>query len=204
MIAIVDYGMGNLRSVYNALDRIGGEPLIVSDPEQLAKADRIILPGVGSFGGCIDNLTRTGFQESLKREVLERGKPILGICLGMQVMAAEGDEFGLHPGLGWFDARVELITPEDASLRVPHIGWNDITCSPHPLFAGLPALPDVYFVHSFHMRCNTSEHVVATCDYGGLLTAAVARDNIFATQFHPEKSQDLGLRILENFLDWKP
>ncbi len=204
MIAIVDYGMGNLRSVFNALDMVGGEPSIISDPEKLAEADRIVLPGVGSFGACITNLRRTGFQESLNREILERGKPILGICLGMQIMAAEGEEFGLHPGLGWFDAHVARIAPDDKSLRVPHVGWNDITYSEHPLFAGLPAHPDFYFVHSFQMQCAVPKHVVATCDYGGVVTAAVARDNIFATQFHPEKSQDHGLRLLENFLGWKP
>lgn len=204
MIAIIDYGMGNLRSVYNALDMIGGDPEVVSNPAVLDDCERIVLPGVGAFGDCIVNLTRSGFKTALDRAVLDGGKPILGICLGMQVMAEKGYEFGEHDGLGWFEGVVRRIDPGSALLRVPQVGWNDIEYTGHPLFEGLPAHPDVYFVHSYQMQCRLPEHVVATCSYGETITAAVARDNIVATQFHPEKSQDFGLQVLENFIRWRP
>ena len=163
-----------------------------------------MLPGVGAFGDCINNLCRTGFKDALEKAVLTRGLPILGICLGMQVMAMQGSEFGDHEGLGWFSAKVARINPTNPALSVPHVGWNDINYSHHPMFAGLPTRPDFYFVHSFHMHCTDQEHIVATCDYGEQVTAAVAKENIFATQFHPEKSHDYGLRMLKNFLEWKP
>lgn len=197
--------MGNLRSVFNALVMVGGAARIVADPSELSKAERIVLPGVGSFADCIGNLGRTGFQGALNREVRERGKPILGICLGMQVMADGSEEFGRHKGLGWFAASVLRIIPNgDSGLRVPQVGWNDIEYVEHPMFAGLPSNPDFYFVHSFQMQCEDPRHVVAVCDYGGKVTAAVAHENIFATQFHPEKSQDFGLQLLRNFLAWRP
>jgi len=205
MIAVIDYGMGNLRSVVNALEMVGGDPEIVAEPDRLGEAERIVLPGVGAFGDCIRTLACTGFADALEREVRVRGKPILGICLGMQVMARLGHEFGEHPGLGWFDAEVARITPADRALRVPQVGWNDLyVARAHPVFAGLPKAADFYFVHSFHMRCSREEDVLATCDYGGPVTAAVARDSIVATQFHPEKSQDAGLALLANFIRWNP
>ncbi len=205
MIAVIDYGMGNLRSVVNAIEMAGGSPEVVSDPSRLQTAERILLPGVGAFGDCIANLKRTGFAETLDREVREKGRPILGICLGMQVMARRGFEFGEHDGLGWFDAEVRRIQPTDPGLRVPQVGWNDLDVrKEHPVLRGMPKGSDVYFVHSFHMSCNDPADILATCDYGGPITAAVAKDNIVATQFHPEKSQDVGLGLLTNFLRWKP
>jgi len=205
MIAIVDYGMGNLLSVNNAFEMLGARAHICSDPEQLRDADRIILPGVGAFRDCISNLTKRGFVKALNEEVLQRGKPVLGICLGMQVMARTSVEGGLHQGLGWFDAEVVRLRPSDPSLRVPHIGWNETAWrSDSPFFLRLPRRADFYFVHSYYMKCKFETDVEATCDHGGMITAAVRKNNIFATQFHPEKSQDLGLRVLENFLSWVP
>ncbi len=205
MIAVIDYGMGNLRSVVNAIEMAGGNPEVVSDPSMLQAAERIVLPGVGAFGDCIANLTRTGFAETLDREVRGKGRPILGICLGMQVMARRGVEFGEHAGLGWFAAEVLRIQPADPALRVPQVGWNDLNVRrEHPVLRGLPKGGDVYFVHSFQMCCDDPADILATCDYGGAITAAVAKDNIVATQFHPEKSQDVGLALLANFLRWNP
>lgn len=200
MIAVVDYGMGNLLSVRNALDMLGVEAEICRSPERLRDAGKIILPGVGAFRDCLQNLKATGFADALREEVLVRKKPILGICLGMQAMARRSFEYGEHEGLGWFDADVVRLTPADATLRVPHVGWNQVSYQKgHALFRGLPKTPDFYFVHSFYMKCRNATDVIATADYGGPVTAAVANDNIFGTQFHPEKSQDFGLKVLENF-----
>ena len=205
MIAVIDYGMGNLLSVFNGLQMVGADARICTAPQDLADAERIILPGVGAFPDCAKNLKTTGFWDALNHEVLEKKKPILGICLGMQVMAKRGSEVQPCEGLGWFDAEVVRMTPADAVLRVPQIGWNDVSFREgSPLFKGLKCPTDFYFVHSFFMKCANPEDVDATCDYGGAVTAAVRRDNIFATQFHPEKSQDYGLRVLENFLSWMP
>lgn len=205
MVSIVDYGMGNLLSVYNALDMLAADAEICDRPEDLADADRIILPGVGAFRDCIANLIETGFRDALNREVLEKGKPIYGICLGMQAMAKKSYEFGEYEGLGWFDAEVVNIHTLNPNVRVPQVGWNAVDYrADDPYFKGLPAQPDLYFVHSFYMKCNDPENVVATAYYGGPVTAAVRKDNIFASQFHPEKSQDYGLQILENFLNWNP
>lgn len=205
MVGIIDYGMGNLLSVYNAFSLLGADVTICHQPEELDAVERIVLPGVGSFGDCMVNLARRGFVEALQESVVRQSKPIFGICLGMQVMARRGYEGGVHDGLGWFDAEVARIEPSDASLRVPHVGWNDIQfLQESPLFAGLPANPDFYFVHSYAMKCDGSEIVDATCDYGGTVTAAVRKNNIFATQFHPEKSQEYGQRLLQEFLRWNP
>lgn len=205
MIGIVDYGMGNLLSVYHALDMIGAEPCICSQPDKLQDVERIILPGVGAFRDCMANLTRRAFVEALEEAVFRQGKPILGICLGMQVMASRSFEGGEHRGLGWFMADVVRLQPGDPTLRVPQIGWNEIRYRPaSPLLAGLPPAPDFYFVHSYYVKCDDADDVEATCDYGGLVTAAVRKNNIVATQFHPEKSQDHGLKVLENFVRWKP
>jgi len=205
MIAIVDYGMGNLLSVFNALDILGANVSICSNPKDIQGAERIILPGVGAFGNCMHNLTQRGFIDCLNTTVLEQKTPILGICLGMQIFAQRSFEGGEHIGLGWFDADVVRITSSDANLRVPHVGWNDINYDQEcTLLQGLPSSPDFYFVHSYHMKCNNKNDVIATCSYGGEVTAAVSKNNIFATQFHPEKSQDYGLKILENFLNWIP
>ncbi|MBF0497667.1 MAG: imidazole glycerol phosphate synthase subunit HisH [Deltaproteobacteria bacterium] len=205
MIGIIDYGMGNILSVSKAFEMIGAEVTICNGPEDLAAVERIVLPGVGAFQGCMDNLRRAGFVEALEEMVLAGGKPILGICLGMQAMARRSFEHGEFPGLGWFDADVVRLDPADTALRVPQVGWNDIDFSPGiPLFAGLRPGSDFYFVHSYYMKCRDQANVAATCDYGGEVTAAVIKNNIFATQFHPEKSQDYGLRLLRNFVAWKP
>lgn len=204
MIAVVDYGMGNLRSVANALRYLGADVIIAADPSQLSDAERIILPGVGAFRDCIANLWARGFVDGLEDEVRRKGKPFLGICLGLQALARRSFEDGEHQGLGWFDADVVRLTPADGGLRVPQIGWNSVSMrSESPLFSGVPAGADFYFVHSYHMSC-TDPDLDAWCDYGGLVTAAVRKGNIAATQFHPEKSQDFGLKVLENFLGWKP
>jgi len=205
MIAIVDCGINNLLSIHNALLSLGADVNVCTSPEQLEGSERIVLPGVGAFHDCIQSLRERGFESPLNELVMERGVPILGICLGMQVMARVGHENGHHRGLGWIDAEIVRLAPDPASLRVPHIGWNDIGFREgSPLFSGLPQHLDVYFVHSYMMSCVDNDDVEAWCDYGGRVTAAVRRKNIVATQFHPEKSQDLGLKILENFLAWNP
>jgi glutamine amidotransferase len=205
MIGIIDYGMGNLLSVFNAVEYLGFDAEICADPARLYLMEKIILPGVGAFGDCMKNLKGGGFKEVLNQLVLKEKKPILGICLGMQAMAKIGHEGGNFKGLGWFDAEVVRIEPSDPKLKVPQIGWNNVVWKKdHPVLKGLPESPDLYFVHSFHMKCKRTEDLLAVCDYGGEVTAAVAKDNICATQFHPEKSQDYGLKILENFLTWNP
>lgn len=205
MIGIVDYGMGNLLSVFHALESLGADVRICTGPAELRHCERIVLPGVGAFRDCMASLSRTGFTEALHETVRDGGRPFLGICLGMQAIAQRSFEGGEHEGLGWFDADVVRLTPDPADLRVPHVGWNDVRYrADAPCFAGLPGAPDLYFVHSYHMRCREESHVIATCDYGGPVTAAACHDNILATQFHPEKSQQYGLRLLENFLSWNP
>jgi glutamine amidotransferase len=205
MIGIVDYGMGNLLSVYSAFDYLAADVMICKHPEDLANVDRIVIPGVGAFKDCIDKINTSGFREALEQEVITKAKPTLGICLGMQVMASNGTEGGEYKGLEWFDATVIRLTPTDSDKRVPNIGWNDVTYdSTVPLFKGLPQKVDFYLVHSFYMKTTDSSDVAATYDYNHAVTAAVLKNNIFATQFHPEKSQDHGLKILENFIAWKP
>lgn len=204
-VGVVDYGMGNLLSVCHAVERAGGKFHICRTPEELENMERFILPGVGAFGDCMRNLKERGLIDALHGLVIGQKLPILGICLGMQVMARRGFEGGERLGLGWFEADVVRLTPDDPSLRVPQIGWNDVTFRmASELSNGLPERPDFYFVHSYCMRCDKPDEVLATCDYGGAVTAAVGRDNIIATQFHPEKSQDYGLRVIENFLSWRP
>ena len=204
-VGIVDYGMGNLRSVVNAVLYLGFDVRVCSAPECLRQVDKLILPGVGAFGDCMQNLTGSGFAEGLQYEVRERAKPILGICLGMQVMARTGFEMGSYVGLGWFDAEVKKIESSDVSQRIPHIGWNDIEYrSGFFLFDGIAQSSDVFFVHSYSMQCRDESDVVARTHYGIPIVAAVAKETICATQFHPEKSQDVGLRILSNFLSWNP
>jgi glutamine amidotransferase len=203
LVAVVDYGMGNLRSVANALELLGARVVVAARPEDFTGADRIVLPGVGAFKDCMGNLTARGFTGPLEACRLA-GKPILGICLGMQAMARRGFEFGEHAGLGWFDADVVRLTPSDPGLRIPQIGWNEVSWKPGcPLFQGLREGSDFYFVHSFQMLCGEAD-LAASCDYGGPVTAAVMKGSVFATQFHPEKSQDHGLKVLENFLEWTP
>lgn len=205
MVGIVDYGMGNLLSVYNAFDYLAANVIIVKHPEELKKVDRIVIPGVGAFKDCIKKIKENGFESALNEEVLQKAKPTLGICLGMQVMASRSMEGGEWSGLGWIEADVIRIHPDNPDLKIPSIGWNDVAFDLSlPLFAGLNPNADFYFVHSYYMKAANANEVVAYYDYASKVTAAVLKDNIFATQFHPEKSQDHGIRLLENFLSWNP
>jgi len=200
MIAIVDYGLGNLRSVSGALERLGVDHVITNQPEQLTSAEKLILPGVGAFGDGMKNLHSRGLVNVLNRLVLEDCKPILGICLGFQLMAKESTEFGHHEGLGWVDACVEKLET-NGGLRLPHVGWNDLfQIKGCRLFEGIPRSALFYYVHSYHVRCRDEAIVTGECEYGVRFTAAVRQDNIFGTQFHPEKSQQWGLKLLANFL----
>lgn len=203
-IGIVDYGMGNLLSVYHAFRAVGVEPTICSAPDTLSSMDRLVLPGVGAFRDCMTALRTTGLADALNDAVRRRGVPILGICLGMQAMARRSSEGGDCEGFGWFDAEVVKLQPQSAGLRVPHMGWNSVTHRGGSVFSRLPEAPDFYFVHSYHMQCAEARDVEATCEYGVTIAAAVVRENVAATQFHPEKSQANGLRLLENFVGWKP
>ena len=204
MIAIIDYGMGNKYSVYNALNYIGEDAVITNKENEIKDADRLILPGVGAFGSAMENLAKTGLLDVLNEEVLVKGKPFLGICLGMQMVAETGTEKGLFKGLGWVEGEVKKLEPDHPSLNLPHVGWNDIIIQrENPLFKGLKKELAFYFVHSYAFKAGKEENIAAQCDYGGLFTAAVQKNNIFATQFHPEKSQKNGLVILENFSRWR-
>lgn len=205
MVGIIDYGMGNLLSVRHALDFLGAEATVCAHPRELDDIGRIILPGVGAFGDCIRNLKQAGFVQALTDRVIRDGVPVLGICLGMQVMARRSFEGGEHEGLGWIDGDVVRIQTGDASLRVPHVGWNEVHYRKgSPLFDRLPDAGDFYFVHSYVVDCDNPADVEATCEYGRTITAAIRKKNIFATQFHPEKSQEHGLSILKNFIAWEP
>jgi glutamine amidotransferase len=212
-VAIIDYGSGNLRSAAKAFERAardtGHAVRVTSDPEEIRRAERIVLPGVGAFADCRRGLDALpGMFEALNAEVIERGKPFLGICVGSQLMAERGVEKETTDGLGWIGGEVVEITPADPALKVPHMGWNTLDVRrEHPLLAGIPTGEnglDAYFVHSFHLRAADETDVVASADYGGPVTAIVGRDNFAGTQFHPEKSQTLGLALLTNFLRWKP
>ena len=214
-VTIIDYGSGNLKSAAKAFERsareagLDTEILVTDDPEKVRRADRIVLPGVGAFADCRAGLLAvTGMRETLEERVIGAGVPFLGICVGMQLMAKRGLEKGTHEGFGWIDGDVTMIVPEDKSYKVPHMGWNTITLErDHVLFDGIETGSDglhAYFVHSYHMALNTRDSLVATADYGMAVTAMVGRDNMVGTQFHPEKSQTLGLALIRNFLRWKP
>ena len=214
-VAIVDYGSGNLHSAAKAFERAAREsghdqPIVVTrDPDAVRNADRIVLPGVGAFADCRRGLESVdGMIEALEETVRRRGRPFLGICVGMQLMAECGREYEVTPGLGWIDGEVDRIVPHDDSLKIPHMGWNTLeTIKPHPLLDGIPLGGNglhAYFVHSYHLKVADRRDVVAEADYGGAVTAIVARDCYAGTQFHPEKSQRLGLALIANFLKWKP
>jgi imidazole glycerol-phosphate synthase subunit HisH len=211
-VAVIDYGSGNLRSAEKALARVAAEHatghriLVTDKPELAAKAERIVLPGVGAFADCMKGLSGVpGMVDALKEAVLVRGTPFLGICVGMQLLAEVGREFGDHGGLGWIKGDVVRMTPDDPALKIPHMGWNALAMArTHPIFEGISSGAHVYFVHSFVIRPQAREAVVASADYGGDFAAAIAKDNIAGTQFHPEKSQAVGLRLLANFLRWMP
>ncbi len=214
-VAVIDYGSGNLHSAAKALERASREsginaPIVVTnDPDQVRKAERVVLPGVGAFADCKRGLDAVpGMVEALTESVREKGKPFFGICVGMQLLAERGLEHGVTKGLGWLRGDVDRIAPKDASLKIPHMGWNTLTEKrKHPLFDGIELGAEglhAYFVHSYHLKPADESDLVAQTDYAGAITAAVARDNIAGSQFHPEKSQRLGLALLANFLRWKP
>lgn len=198
MIGVIDYGMGNVRSVLNALEYLGATAELVPDADAAGRADRLLLPGVGAFGSGMRRLAERGFTESLP-ELVAAGRPLLGICLGMQLLAEAGSEHGETAGLGLIPGRVDRL--EVAPLRTPHVGWNELTIAAEsPLLAGLPEDPTFYFVHSYEFRATDPAHVSASTDYGGAVTAVVEDGAVFGAQFHPEKSQSAGLTLLRNFI----
>ncbi|PBB38932.1 imidazole glycerol phosphate synthase subunit HisH [Mesorhizobium sp. WSM3868] len=214
-VAIIDYGSGNLRSATKAFERAAHEAGIAAtidltaDAERVRSADRIVLPGVGAYADCAAGLHAvTGMWEAVEEAALRKGRPFLGICVGMQLMSERGLEKTVTEGFGWIAGDVKEITPKDPALKIPQIGWNTIELArKHPLFSGIDTGPKglhAYFVHSYHLEARNPAEVLATADYGGPVTAAVARDNFAGTQFHPEKSQALGLALITNFLNWRP
>jgi glutamine amidotransferase len=214
-VAIVDYGSGNLHSAAKAFERAAREsghdqPIIVTrDPDAVAAASRVVLPGVGAFADCRRGLDEIpGMIDALEQSVRQRGRPFFGICVGMQLMAQRGREYQVTPGLGWIAGEVDRIAPSDPNLKVPHMGWNTLNMlKAHPLLADIPLGSNglhAYFVHSYELKATQRSDLVAQADYGGPLTAIVGRDNIVGTQFHPEKSQRLGLALIANFLKWAP
>ncbi len=210
--ALIDYGSGNLRSAAKAIERAAREGdfatdvVVTSDPDLVRKADRVVLPGVGAFADCRRGLAAVaGMEAALEECVIARGRPFLGICVGMQLMASWGREFEDVAGLGWIAGEVVAIKPADPALKIPHMGWNQLEPRrAHPVLAGIAKGDHAYFVHSFEMRCENADHVLAATNYGGALAAVVGRDNLLGTQFHPEKSQATGLRLIANFLGWRP
>lgn len=212
-VAIVDYGSGNLRSAAKAFERAMAESegtadvIVTSEPDVVAEASHIVLPGVGAFGDCRRGLDAVpGMVEAIEDVVLKRGRPFLGICVGMQLMASVGREHGAHSGLGWIPGEVVSLEPADPRLKIPHMGWNvlEVRVTDHPFFEALPPAAHAYFVHSYGFRAEDPAHVLASVDYGGAVAAVVGRDNLIGTQFHPEKSQTVGLRLIANFLGWRP
>jgi len=214
-VAIIDYGSGNLHSAAKAFERAARESgadamiTLTADPDIVSAADRIVLPGVGAFADCKRGLEAVpGMREALEDTVRIKGRPFLGICVGMQLMATRGLEFEVTDGLDWIAGEVRAIEPSDKSLKIPHMGWNTLTVdNPHALLAGVPTGPDglhAYFVHSFHFVPEDRASIVAETDYGGPVTAFIAKANMAGTQFHPEKSQTLGLKLIANFLAWRP
>jgi glutamine amidotransferase len=214
-VALIDYGSGNLHSAAKAVERAAreagtGETVVVtSDPDAVRQADRVVLPGVGAFADCRRGLDAVpGMVEAMTEAVRERGRPFFGICVGMQLMATRGLEYETTAGLGWILGDVKPIQPEDARLKIPHMGWNTLHAQrDHPILDGVPTGPEglhAYFVHSYALDPASMDDVVAVTDYGGPLTAVVAKDNMAGTQFHPEKSQTLGLKLIANFLRWQP
>jgi imidazole glycerol-phosphate synthase subunit HisH len=214
-VAIVDYSSGNLHSAAKAFERAAREsgvaqPIVVtSSPDAVARADRIVLPGVGAFADCRRGLDAVdGMVDAINDSVRRRGRPFFGICVGMQLMAERGLEHQVTAGLGWIAGEVDKIAPADPTLKIPHMGWNTLDAiRPHPLLDGIATGPQglhAYFVHSYHLKVANRSDLIAQADYGGPLTAIVGRDTMVGTQFHPEKSQRLGLRLIANFLEWTP
>ncbi len=214
-IALIDYDAGNIHSAQKALERAGRDAGIsltvevTNEPTRVAAADRIVLPGDGAFADCMTHLKAiSGMVETLEEQVRKRAKPFFGICVGMQLLADRGLEHGITEGLGWIPGEVRLLEPTDTALKVPHMGWNTLEMvRSHPMLEGLPigeAGLHAYFLHAYHLVAEEPRDLIARADYGGAVTAIVARDNMAGTQFHPEKSQRLGLALLANFLRWKP
>jgi glutamine amidotransferase len=214
-VAIVDYGSGNLHSAAKAFERAAREGgydqriEVTSNPDVVARADRIVLPGVGAFADCRRGLDAVdGMIDALNERVRRGGRPFLGICVGMQLMAERGREYQVTEGLGWIAGEVDKIAPADPELKIPHMGWNTLDATkPHPLLDGIPVGPQglhAYFVHSYHLKAAERSDLVAQADYGGPVTAIVGHDTMVGTQFHPEKSQRLGLALIANFLKWTP
>ncbi|BAB51536.1 imidazole glycerol phosphate synthase subunit HisH [Mesorhizobium japonicum] len=214
-VAIIDYGSGNLRSATKAFERaareggISAEIDLTADADRVRTADRIVLPGVGAYADCAAGLRAVdGMWEAVEDVAIAQSRPFLGICVGMQLMSERGLEKTVTHGFGWISGDVKEITPTDPALKIPQIGWNTIELRrQHPLFAGIPTGPEglhAYFVHSYHLDAKKPDEILAVADYGGPVTAAVARDNLVGTQFHPEKSQALGLALITNFLRWRP
>jgi len=214
-VAIIDYGSGNLRSATKAFERaareagIDAEIDLTDKPDAVASADRVVLPGVGAYADCRAGLDAvSGMHEALIEAVETKARPFLGVCVGMQLMSSRGLEKTTSEGFGWIKGDVVEMTPSDPSLKIPQIGWNTLElANPHPLFEGIPTGPDglhAYFVHSYHLAAANPSDVIATTEYGGAMTAFVGRDNMVGAQFHPEKSQTLGLALISNFLRWKP
>ena len=212
-VVIIDYGSGNLRSAAKSFERgvkddgLSLDVIVTADPDRVRAASHIVLPGVGAFADCRAGLMALdGMVDALNEAVIKDGKPFMGICVGMQLMAAKGYEHGEHAGLGWIKGAVQALEPEDKSFKIPHMGWNelDIRAVDHPLFDGMENNRHVYFVHGYHLICENNAEILACADYGGPVTAVVGRDNMVGTQFHPEKSQHTGLKIIGNFLKWKP
>lgn len=209
-VAIIDYGSGNLRSASKAFERAAAgrcDIIVTDDPDVVAAADRVVLPGVGAFANCMHGLTALdGMLDALSEVALTRARPFLGICVGMQLMATSGLEHGTTPGLDWIGGEVKKLAPADPALKVPHMGWNElrIAAPDHPVLAGLPAAAHVYFVHSYAFYPDDPATQLASADYGGSFAAVVGRDNLIGTQFHPEKSQATGLALIANFLSWQP
>ncbi len=214
-VAIVNYGSGNLHSAAKAFERASRESgcdqpiLVTADPDAVRRADRVVLPGVGAFADCRRGLDAVaGMVEALEETVRRKARPFLGICVGMQLMAERGREYVVTDGLGWIPGEVDRIEPKDSSLKIPHMGWNTLDAlRPHPLLDGVATGPQglhAYFVHSYHLNTANRDCLVAQADYGGPVTAMVARENCAGTQFHPEKSQRLGLALIANFLTWAP
>jgi glutamine amidotransferase len=214
-IALIDYDAGNIHSAHKALERaardagLAATVTVTADPEVVAKADRIVLPGDGAFADCMRHLEAVpGMIETLEDSVRRKGRPFFGICVGMQLLAERGLEHGVTQGLGWIPGEVRLLAPADPALKVPHMGWNTLAgLREHALLDGLPLGEDglhAYFLHAYHLVVGDARDLVARAEYGGTVTAIVARDNMAGTQFHPEKSQRLGLALLANFLRWKP
>jgi imidazole glycerol-phosphate synthase subunit HisH len=211
LTVLVDYESGNLHSAQKAFERMalevgGGDVLVSAHPEDVRRADRIVLPGDGAFPACRRELAHvSGLSEALNEAVIQNGRPFLGICVGMQLLASMGEEYELTPGLGWIGGRVVRINPADPALKVPHMGWNDLVMdAPHPVLEGLSTGDHAYFVHSYQFQVENPAHLLAHVDYAGPVTAIVGKDTVIGTQFHPEKSQAAGLRLIANFLRWRP